>query len=78
MCPAAVPAPRQLTVERQLHKSVLLGWTAADSGSGEVECYHVFVDGLLRCNVSATEQCRALLESVDLTRVSRVKRDLRG
>ena len=66
----SVPAPRQLTVERQLHKSVLLGWTPTDSGAGEVvESYHVFVDGLLRCTVSAGEQCRALLENVDLTRV---------
>ena len=29
----------------------------------------MFVDGLLRCTVSAGEQCRALLENVDLTRV---------
>ena len=65
-----MPPPRQLTLERQLHKSVLLGWTAADASAGEIDSYHVFVDGLLRCTVSVSEQCRALLEGVDLTRVS--------
>ncbi|CAH1118371.1 unnamed protein product [Phaedon cochleariae] len=48
-----VPAPRQLTLERQLNKSVLISWTAPDGiGPGnQIESYHVYVDGPHRISV---------------------------
>ena len=57
-----VPAPRQLTLERQLNKSIVIGWTAPEAAAGTVDCYHVYVDGLLRTTVRASERTRALIE----------------
>lgn len=66
-----VPAPRQLTLERQLNKSVLISWTAPDVGPGnQIESYHVYVDGVLKTTIKATERTRALVEGVDSNRVS--------
>lgn len=67
-----VPAPRQLTLERQLNKSVLISWTAPEGiGPGNhIESYHVYVDGVLKTTIKATERTRALVEGVDSNRVS--------
>lgn len=66
-----VPAPRHLTLERQLNKSVLIGWTPPDpAGYNQIESYHVYVDGVLKVTVKATERTRALVEGVDCNRVS--------
>ncbi|XP_047521880.1 RIMS-binding protein 2 isoform X8 [Pieris napi] len=64
-----VPAPRQLTLERQLNKSVLIGWTAPEGvQQANIESYHVYVDGVLKTTVKATERTRALVEGVDSNR----------
>ncbi|KAK4878821.1 hypothetical protein RN001_011327 [Aquatica leii] len=69
----AVPAPRNLTLERQLNKSVLIGWTAPDVGPGnQIESYHVYVDGVLKTTIKATERTRALVEGVDSNRPHRI------
>lgn len=66
-----MPAPRQLTLERQLNKSVLIGWTAPEGvQQANIESYHVYVDGVLKTTVKATERTRALVEGVDANRVS--------
>lgn len=66
-----VPAPRHLTLERQLNKSVLIGWTHPDvAACHQIESYHVYVDGVLKVTVKATERTRALVEGVDSNRVS--------
>ncbi|XP_060532977.1 RIMS-binding protein 2 isoform X3 [Cylas formicarius] len=69
-----VPAPRQLTLERQLNKSVLISWTAPDNvGPGnQIESYHVYVDGVLKATIKATERTRALVEGVDSNRPHRI------
>ncbi|XP_037091417.1 peripheral-type benzodiazepine receptor-associated protein 1-like [Pollicipes pollicipes] len=67
-----VPPPRQLTLERQLNKSIVIGWTAPEGPPGAVDCYHVYVDGLLRTTVRATERTCALVEGVDSTRPHRI------
>lgn len=64
-----VPAPRNLTLERQLNKSVLIGWTAPDGPGNQIESYHVYVDGVLKTTIKATERTRALVEGVDSNRV---------
>jgi len=63
-----VPAPQHLTLERQLNKSVLIGWTAPEN-MHQLESYHVYVDGVLKVTVKASERTRALVEGVDSTRV---------
>ncbi|XP_044260887.1 RIMS-binding protein 2 isoform X3 [Tribolium madens] len=68
-----VPAPRQLTLERQLNKSVLISWTAPDVGPGNhIESYHVYVDGVLKTTIKATERTRALVEGVESNRPHRI------
>ncbi|KAJ8910498.1 hypothetical protein NQ315_012345 [Exocentrus adspersus] len=69
-----VPAPRQLTLERQLNKSVLISWTAPEgTGPGnQIESYHVYVDGVLKATIKATERTRALVEGVDSNRPHRI------
>ncbi|XP_076254720.1 RIMS binding protein isoform X5 [Rhynchophorus ferrugineus] len=69
-----VPAPRQLTLERQLNKSVLISWTAPENvGPGnQIESYHVYVDGVLKATIKATERTRALVEGVDSNRPHRI------
>ncbi|XP_017774492.1 PREDICTED: uncharacterized protein LOC108561183 isoform X4 [Nicrophorus vespilloides] len=68
-----VPAPKQLTLERQLNKSVLISWTSPDIGPGnQIESYHVYVDGVLKTTIKATERTRALVEGVDSNRPHRI------
>ncbi|XP_057657732.1 RIMS-binding protein 2 isoform X3 [Diorhabda carinulata] len=69
-----VPAPRQLTLERQLNKSVLISWTAPEGvGPGNhIESYHVYVDGVLKATIKATERTRALVEGVESNRPHRI------
>lgn len=65
-----VPAPRHLTLERQLNKSVLIGWNPPDQyGHHQIESYHVYVDGNIKVTVKAAERTRALVEGVDANRV---------
>lgn len=65
-----VPAPRHLTLERQLNKSVLIGWSLPEApGCHQIESYHVYVDGVLKVTVKANERTRALVEGVDSNRV---------
>lgn len=66
-----VPAPKQLTLERQLNKSVLIGWNHPDNcPPGAIDSYLLYVDGVLKATVKATERTRALVEGVDSNRVS--------
>ncbi|XP_046682775.1 RIMS-binding protein 2 isoform X2 [Homalodisca vitripennis] len=68
-----VPAPKQLTLERQLNKSVLIGWNPPEMAtSPPIDCYHVYVDGVLKVTVKATERTRALVEGVDSNRPHRI------
>jgi hypothetical protein len=67
-----VPPPRQLTLERQLNKSILIGWNhpeGAPPESGQIASYHVYVDGILRTTIRAGDRCRALIEGVDSSKV---------
>ncbi|XP_024084394.1 peripheral-type benzodiazepine receptor-associated protein 1 isoform X4 [Cimex lectularius] len=67
-----VAAPKQLTLERQLNKSILIGWNPPDSPSPQIDCYHVYVDRVLKVTVKATERTRALVEGVDSNRPHRI------
>ncbi|XP_066905379.1 RIMS-binding protein 2 [Halyomorpha halys] len=68
-----VAAPKQLTLERQLNKSILIGWNPSDSPSSPpIDCYHVYVDRVLKVTVKATERTRALVEGVDSNRPHRI------
>lgn len=60
-----VPPPKRLIVERQLHKSLLLSWLHPDAPRGFIDCFHVYVDGVLKISVPANERTKALVEGVD-------------
>lgn len=68
----AVPPPKQLTLERQLNKSILIGWNHPDCPPGIIEMYHVYVDGFLKTTVRASDKTRALVEGVDSTKPHRI------
>ena len=78
--PIAVPAPKHLTLERQLNKSILISWTPPDGSyhHGQVEMYHVYVDGFLRTTVKSTDKTKALVEGVDSAKVREKKIDKMG
>nr|XP_027233664.1 peripheral-type benzodiazepine receptor-associated protein 1-like [Penaeus vannamei] len=68
-----IPPPVQLTLERQLNKSILIGWNPPpDAPPGSIESYHVYVNGLLKTTVRASERTRALVEGVDSTKLHRI------
>jgi len=68
----AVPPPKQLTLERQLNKSILIGWNPPDCPPGIIEMYHVYVDGFLKTTVRASDKTRALVEGVDSAKPHRI------
>lgn len=52
---------------------MLIGWTAPEGvQQANIESYHVYVDGVLKTTVKATERTRALVEGVDANRVSKL------
>ncbi|XP_065214822.1 RIMS-binding protein 2-like isoform X3 [Planococcus citri] len=68
-----VPAPKQLTLERQLNKSILIRWNAPeDSPTHCIDSYHVYVDGVLKTTIKANERTKALLEGVDSNKPHRI------
>ena len=67
-----VPPPKRLVVERQLHKSVLLSWLHPDAPRGFIDCFHVYVDGVLKISVPASERTKALIEGVDSSMAHRI------
>ncbi|CAL1288969.1 unnamed protein product [Larinioides sclopetarius] len=67
-----VPAPTRLVLERQLNKSILIGWCLPDAPRGAVEAYHVYVDGVPKATIRATEKTRALVEGVDCNQPHRI------
>ena len=67
---SSVPAPKHLTLERQLNKSILISWTPPDAYYSQIEMYHVYVDGFLRTTVKSTDKTKALVEGVDSAKVS--------
>ncbi|CAH8535504.1 unnamed protein product [Heterobilharzia americana] len=71
-----VPAPRLITLERQLFQSVLISWKPPELSSMNenkiVSAYHIYVDGQFRLAVMAKEKTRALLDNVDADKPHRI------
>lgn len=65
-----VPPPKRLMLERQFHKSLLIGWLPPDCSRSFIDCYHIYVDGVLKVNVPSNERTKALIEGVDSSIVS--------
>ncbi|GFX53476.1 RIMS-binding protein 2 [Trichonephila clavipes] len=67
-----VPPPQRLILERQMNKSLLIGWVPPDVKSGKIEGYHVYVDGVPKATIKFSERTRALIEGVDSSRPHRI------
>lgn len=61
----AVPPPQRLVLERQLNKSILIGWLHPQAAKGTIVSYQVYVDGVLKSTVPSGDRTKALLEGVD-------------
>ena len=62
---ATVPPPQRLILERQLHKSVLIGWLHPESVRTSIDHYQIYVDGVLKSTIPAGDRTRGLVEGVD-------------
>ena len=67
-----VPAPFNLALEKQMHKSIMISWTAAGPPGFTIEAYNVYVNRERKTSVRANERCRALVEGIDLSSCHRV------
>ncbi|XP_076364305.1 uncharacterized protein LOC143253797 isoform X3 [Tachypleus tridentatus] len=69
---SSVPPPQRLILERQLNKSILIGWLPPEGPLGDIQMYHVYVDGILKATVQSSERTRALVEGVDSSQLHRI------
>ncbi|XP_022251355.1 RIMS-binding protein 2-like isoform X2 [Limulus polyphemus] len=67
-----VPHPQRLILERQLNKSILIGWLPPEGSAGNIQMYHVYVDGVLKATTQSSERTRALVEGVDSSQPHRI------
>lgn len=65
-----VPPPQRLILERQLHKSILIGWLHPECPRGSIESYQIYVDGVLKMTIPYGDRTKALVEGVDSSIVS--------
>lgn len=65
-----VPCPRELLVERQLAKSVLISWSPPDNPLVPIAHYHVCIDGVVRAVIPGGYKTKALIEDVDSQKVN--------
>lgn len=64
-----MPSPREISVERQLVKSVLITWSPPYNPLTSVAHYHVCIDGVVRAVVPGGFKTKALVENVDVNKV---------
>lgn len=65
------PHPQQLTLEKQLNRSILISWQPPEGlEASAVDAYHVYLDGKLKNTIKGSERTKALLEDVESSQVS--------
>ncbi len=67
MC--SVAPPQRLLLERQLHKSVLIGWLHPECPKSIIESFQIYVDGVLQATIPSGDRTKALVEGVDSSMV---------
>nr|XP_027202997.1 RIMS-binding protein 2-like isoform X2 [Dermatophagoides pteronyssinus] len=67
-----VPPPQRLIVERQLHKSVLIGWLHPECPRTMIDHYQIYVDGVHKATIPAGDRTKALVEGVDSSMPHRI------
>ncbi|XP_074602793.1 RIMS binding protein isoform X2 [Brevipalpus obovatus] len=61
----SVPPPKRLILERQFHKSILIGWLQPECPRNYIDCYQIYVDGVPKATIPSSERTKALIEGVD-------------
>lgn len=64
-----MPPPQRLILERQLHKSILIGWLHPECPRGTIESYQILVDGVLKATIPSGDRTKALVEGVESSMV---------
>lgn len=64
-----MPPPQRLLLERQLHKSVLIGWLHPECPRPMIDHYQIYVDGVLKATIPSGDRTKALVEGVESTMV---------
>ena len=68
-----VPPPRHLTLETQLNKSFLIGWSAPDCPAGVIENFQVHVDGEVKSTINAGDKTlKAVVPGYDPAQIHRI------
>ena len=68
-----VPPPKHLTLETQLNRSFVIGWTAPDWRGSALDQYQVLVDGQVQDTVPAQEKTlKAVAHGYDFSKVHRI------
>eukprot|EP00095_Tigriopus_kingsejongensis_P012128 maker-scaffold560_size136926-snap-gene-0.23 protein:Tk12128 transcript:maker-scaffold560_size136926-snap-gene-0.23-mRNA-1 annotation:"rims-binding protein 2-like" len=68
-----VPAPKQLTVEAQQNKSLVVGWNPPEYPVSKIDCYQVIMDGVVQSSTRSTEKLfKAVIYGVNATLIHRV------
>ncbi|KPM03525.1 RIMS-binding protein 2-like protein [Sarcoptes scabiei] len=69
---APVAPPQRLIVERQLHKSVLIGWLHPECPRTMIDHYQIYVDGVLKATIPSGDRTKALVEGVESSMPHRI------
>jgi len=59
-----VAPPQRLILERQLHKSVLIGWLHPECPKSIIESFQIYDDGVLKATITSGDRTKALVEGV--------------
>ncbi|XP_054155497.1 uncharacterized protein LOC128953972 isoform X2 [Oppia nitens] len=69
---STVAPPQRLLLERQLHKSVLIGWLHPECPKSFIESFQIYVDGVLKATIPSGDRTKALVEGVDSSMPHRI------
>ncbi|CAG2104011.1 unnamed protein product, partial [Medioppia subpectinata] len=67
-----VAPPQRLLLERQLHKSVLIGWLHPECPKTFIDSFQIYVDGVLKATIPSNDRTKALVEGVDSSMPHRI------
>ena len=68
-----VAAPKHLTLETQLNRSFVIGWSLPDGQPSSLDCYQVMVDGEVKTVVKAADKSlKAVVHGYDFGQVHRI------
>ena len=68
-----VSPPKHLTLETQMNKSFVIGWSPPECNPSFIDLYQVLVDGQVKCNLKSTEKpLKAVVNGYDFGQSHRI------